>query len=257
MCCFSRAIERVEETRIYARGEGARQLVVYEMKLTAEGELAMVLPIPVAPGTTQIELVDLSGSPYFFPALEVAFLTELVLSKQAQSRGGPMLAVQNVGAFEASFVPTAADFDRLDPRFALPSSLWARIPEVQGFGFVVFKLREPPAPASFFDRMLGRRAPAAPRAVHPMAFWFPRADPARLFFPTLHVHDGDVHAEADFDHVLYAQPSEAPEGWERSASAFDHAMAGPGKALVLARTGARRTLEGTLPNRDTWLDDRG
>lgn len=255
MCCFSRAIERVEETRIYARGDGARQLVVYEMKLAAQGDLAMVLPIPVAPGTTEIELVDLSASPYFFSALEVSFQSELLLSKQAPSRHGPMLAVQRVGAFEASFVPTAADFDRLDPRFAIPSSLWARIPAVQGFGFVVFKLHEPPASSSFVDRMLGRRAPSALRAVHPMAFWFPRASPERLFFPTLHVHDGDVHAQADFDHVLYAQAATPPAGWEPSPKTFDAAMAGPGKSLVLPRAGARRMLKGTLPNADTWLDD--
>lgn len=256
MCCFSRAVERVEETRIYARAEAARQLVVYEMKLAAEGELAMVLPIPVAPGTTEIELVDLSGSPYFFSALQVSFLTEQVLSKQ--SRGGPTLAVQRVGAFEASFVPTASDFDRLDPRFAIPSTLWARIPEVQGFGFVVFKLHEPEpiASPSLFDRMLGRRAPTGLRAVHPMAFWFPRADRERLFFPTLHVHDGDVHAEAAFDHVLYAQTQSTPEGWEGSSTPFDQAMAGPGKSLVLPRVGARRALKGVLPNEDTWLDDR-
>ncbi len=256
MCCFSRAVERVEQTRIYARADGARQLVVYEMRLAAEGDLAMVLPIPVSHEAPAVELVDLSGSPWFFPALEAAFVGDLPARLAPQAKRAPALAVEKVGAFEASFVPSAADFDRLDPRFAIPSALWARIPEVEGFGFVVFKLHEPPAAPSWPDRLLGRTRPAALRGVHPMAFWFARADPDRLFFPTLHVHDGEVHADASFDHVLYAQTRDAPEGWEGSSSALDAVMAGPGKSLVLPRTGARLRLAGMLPNRDTWLADR-
>ena len=29
--------------------------------------------------------------------------------------------------------------------------------------------------------------------------------PDTLFFPTLHIHDGAVHAEEDYDHTLYFQ----------------------------------------------------
>lgn len=35
MCCFSRAIERVSRTSIFARAESERQLVVYETSLLA------------------------------------------------------------------------------------------------------------------------------------------------------------------------------------------------------------------------------
>jgi hypothetical protein len=38
-----------------------------------------------------------------------------------------------------------------------------------------------------------------------MAFEFPRANPEKLFFPTVHIHDGKVHPEAEFDHILYCQ----------------------------------------------------
>ena len=60
-------------------------------------------------------------------------------------------------------MPTVTDFDRLDPRFRLPNTVWAQLP-VQGFGFAVFKLRE--------TRKLAD--------VHPMAFRFPsRAERSR------------------------------------------------------------------------------
>jgi len=41
-----------------------------------------------------------------------------------------------------------------------------------------------------------------------MAFEFPRADAKKLFFPTVHIHDGQVHAQATFDHTLYCQKRE-------------------------------------------------
>lgn len=41
--------------------------------------------------------------------------------------------------------------------------------------------------------------------VHPMAFEFPRANPKKMFFPTVHIHDSKVHPEAEFDHTLYCQ----------------------------------------------------
>ena len=97
------------------------------------------------------------------------------------------LAVQQIGSYEASFVPSEADFRRLDERFRLPASTWASLPIYHDYGFAVFKLK------------------AGAHVVHPMAFEFPRRYPNRLFFPTVHIHDGKVHQTADFDHTLYCQ----------------------------------------------------
>jgi hypothetical protein len=97
------------------------------------------------------------------------------------------LAVVEVGNFEASFVPTIADFARLDERFRLPPKTWEALPGYRDYGFAVFKLKK------------------GKQQIHPMAFEFPRRDPARLFFPTVHVHDGKVNATAAFDHALYLQ----------------------------------------------------
>jgi hypothetical protein len=51
MCCFSRPVESVSATRIFARAdEGGRQVLVYSMLFQATEPLAMVLPLPVKEG---------------------------------------------------------------------------------------------------------------------------------------------------------------------------------------------------------------
>jgi hypothetical protein len=116
----------------------------------------------------------------------------------------PKLKVKDVGDFEASFVPTVADFDRLDERFRLPETIWTEtLPRYSDWGFAVFKLK------------------SQHQRVHPIALTFPRRDPEKLFFPTLHIHDGEFHDEADFDHALYCQISDGIRRnmmpWQESA----------------------------------------
>jgi hypothetical protein len=259
MCCFAfsgprswlaalltRPV-RVRDTQIFARLDGSTQLLAYAMQLRAPGDGAMILPIPVRPscGEHEVEFIDLSAAPDLFTRLHRAFMgPERTMAK----RGGfslpelprPRLVVRQVGAFEASFVPGVADFDRLDPRFRLPDAVWSQLP-VQGFGFAVFKLRETRGVAH----------------VHPMAFRFPTRDPARLFFPTLHVHDGEAHRTAEFDHALYYQRADASvdPGHQRAWDA--HAVreaAGRSRGLVDAGLPlARLTLAGKRANADTWV----
>lgn len=106
-----------------------------------------------------------------------------------------------VGSFEASFVPTVKDFARLDERFRLPNSVWDSLQQYKDWGFAVFKLKK------------------GAKRIHPMAFEFPRDNPNALFFPTVHIHDGQVHATAQFDHALYCQHSPARDTttrWQES-----------------------------------------
>ncbi len=50
MCCFSRPVISVSQTRIFARSaEQGRQLLIYQMALNANQDLAMILPLPVPP----------------------------------------------------------------------------------------------------------------------------------------------------------------------------------------------------------------
>lgn len=196
MCCFSRPVTSVSATKIFARAAGAgRQFLAYSMVYKAAEDLAMVLPLPVPAGTKDdaVQFIDLHGYPRFFDDLRAGFPEEVSRSAgNSRSRSVPAaaaapLAVVQVGSFEASFVPGVKDFARLDARFRLPDSAFAKLPAYQRYGFAVFKLKR------------------TATSVHPMAFSFPTAEPGRLFFPTVHIHDGDVNSHAHFDHQLYCQ----------------------------------------------------
>ena len=60
------------------------------------------------------------------------------------------------------------------------------MPQYTDYGFAVFQLAA------------GLLKP------HPMAFEF-QAKHSSLYFPTVHIHDGEVHENEEFEHVLYLQ----------------------------------------------------
>ncbi|MBW2460810.1 MAG: hypothetical protein JRH11_04130 [Deltaproteobacteria bacterium] len=229
MCCFSQSVEHISNTKIFARSlpEG-RQALVYSMSFKAVGELAMILPLPVPPGPAEdaVRFVSLEGYDDFFKDMKTAFPVSMApqaggLSHNLAFEASASLVVHDVGDFEASFVPTMKDFERLDERFKLSPDVWARLPRYADWGFAVFKLKGGDKPG-LFDQLRGRTG-AKKNDVHPMAFEFPRRDPEALFFPTVHIHDGEVHDKAAFDHTLYGQPDTEPEPaagatpWEKSA----------------------------------------
>lgn len=193
---FSRPVEHVSATKIFARElADGRQALVYSMQLATREPLAMILPVPVpADGPDDaVELVNLERYPDFFHDLKRAYPETLLFAAQPKSRSllrgsAKTLAVQQVGAFEASFVPHPRDFARLDPRFRLPPNVLSALPQYADWGFVVFQLKK-----------------SSRVEIHPMAFRFPRREPSSIFFPTVHVHDGAVPAVAKFDHHLFAQ----------------------------------------------------
>jgi hypothetical protein len=248
MCCFSRPVESVTATRIFARGfpAGARQYVVYSMRLQAKENLAMILPLPVAPGGQEdaVQFISLKGYPDFFGAMESGFPLPASTSDSKSVMMYPAarsLVVRDVGSFRASYVPSVADFARLDAQFRLPAATWEKLPQYKTYGFAVFQLK-----------------PGA-RTIHPMAFSFPRARARDLFFPTVHIHDGKVHPVAEFDHLLYCQrnPGEKPSlrRWTESPSLA-------GSFVDPKRSGGivdpdqhcyRLPLHGSLKNQDTRL----
>jgi hypothetical protein len=118
MCIFTGAVHDVSSTAIFARQtDNSRQVLVYSMALVASADVAMVLPLPVPPGSPEqaVRFIDLSAYPEFFDDINEAVYRE--------SFGGQQpLVVHEVGSFEASFVPTRHDFARLDERFARLSS---------------------------------------------------------------------------------------------------------------------------------------
>jgi hypothetical protein len=251
MCCFTRPVKTVNSTRVFAReGQGASQFVVYQMNLEAKEDLAMVLPLPTdrSKGEAALEFINLEDYPVFFSDLESGFAKWLALSASAgtrsMSKGEPKLKVFEVGSFEASFVPTGEDFSRLDERFRFPKGVWDQLPEHRRFGFAVFKLK------------------SGARKYHPMALSFQRSDSSRLFFPTIHIHDGKFHLQAKFDHVLYCQPGRSPldvMGWEESRTqAGQFTNVEKTKGIIDANEHCyKKELTGKLANRDTLVEKIG
>lgn len=208
MCCFTGKVEEVKNTRIFGRvGERGNQVLIYQMSVNVPQDLAIMLPIPVKKGVGEGGVKFFDFSKYqrvfedlweMFPAQSYSADPFAFAPAAAASRA---LKVVSVGSYDASFVPTIADFGRLDARFRLPEGVWAKLPGYEDFGFAVFKLK--PGNAQ----------------VHAMAFSFPTALAGTVFFPTLHIHDGEVHAKETFDHTLYLQGTGlnvVGGGWEES-----------------------------------------
>jgi hypothetical protein len=255
MCCFSRPVQDVSATKIFARWTSAsegvlRQCVVYQMKYAALEDLAMVLPIPVAPGSGEkaVKFINLEIHADLFERLHECFpVPDAPFYRSNSDRATPeplpekKLEVVQVGSFEASFVPTVKDFARLDERFRLPAGVWESLPQYAAWGFAVFKLK------------------AASKTVHPMAFDFPHpAEPKGLFFPTVHIHDGKVHKKAKFDHTLYTQRT-AVRGaqlmdWAESPGLAEGHLKKDYAGLVQLKGHVhRKELAGNLVNEDIWV----
>jgi hypothetical protein len=245
MCCFSGRIDKVAGTHIFARAaKEGRQFLVYSMFLATKEDVAMILPIPTPKKSKEdaVRFISLKGYPDFFTDLFKGFPTRghsnsLSLGG-AKAKEEKKLKVVEVGAFEASFVPAVKDFARLDERFKLPAATWDSLPAYRDYGFAVFKLKKGEA------------------KVHPMAFEFPRADRRRLFFPTVHIHDGKVHKTALFDHILYAQVSgEDVQDWTESPQPAGLFMKIDKTAGIVDGDGHayQLSIKGKKPNQDTWL----
>ena len=202
MCCFAGAVESVSDTNLFARLTGTgTQILVYQMRFETQEENAMILPLPVATPAREdfVRFISLQKYDLFFNHLDEAFpvirppsrgFTDAPQANFADSLAAPKLVVQEVGDFVASFVPTMNDFSRLDPRFVIPRSSWDKIPAYKDYGFAVFQLKN----------LSGKP--------HPIAFEFRTRLKDEIFFPTVHIHDGEVHRREKFDHTLYLQNAE-------------------------------------------------
>ena len=201
MCCFAGPVKSVTDTNLFARlTSSGTQMLVYQMKFETEKENAMILPLPVTKQVREdsLRFVSLKEYDNFFDDLDDAFpdiqpqsrTTLGALVDSAVASEAPKLAVHEVGDFVASFVPTMNDFSRLDQKFVIPKSSWDKIPQYSDYGFAVFQLKS----------LKGKP--------HPMAFEFETRLENQIFFPTVHIHDGEVHKREHFDHTLYLQSEE-------------------------------------------------
>lgn len=261
---FSGRVPAVSGTRIYAgpRDEAASayQRIAYQMTAAVPDSLAMVLPIPTPPNPAEdaVTFVDMSSCAWFFTQLDTLFPAEQTTVMGAPlARGGfgppQNLVVHDVGDFEASFVPSLSDFARLDERFRLPDEVWSKLPQYADWSFCVFKLKPQPGQKKGLFSFFSSDPPPPPRKHHPMAFDFPRRNPHEIFFPTVHVHDGEVHDTADFDHSLYVQldgPAEGLKGWESQGRDTPRLLDAALKFVRPERRMFRKHVKGSHPNRD-------
>lgn len=234
MCIFSREVKSVSATKIFASiayadlpwiGPGrrpyVRQTLVYENQYAASDELAMVLPIPAALGSSSIELIDMSSRRKFFEALEALFSDPYTKSLGGRgrfmTRGGP-LPVISCGDYLVSICPRQEDMKQLHPMFQVDSDIWddESLQHYRSYSFVVAKLK------------------AGTQKMSPLAFSFVSKLASAVYFPTLHVHDGRLPARAEFDHTLYleAPPYSSVSQLERD-SQFEAVYGGPGEAWEL------------------------
>jgi hypothetical protein len=247
MCCFSQPVDYVRATQIFARpSKDSGQFVVYSMNLKAGSDLAMILPIPTpkAPKEDAVNFINLEKYPDFFDEMRTGFPEPKAPAGRVKEdapkplAAPPKLKVVEVGSFVASFVPTVKDFARLDEQFRLPDGTWDKLPQYKDYGFAVFKLKK------------------GEQKVHPMAFEFPRADKSKLFFPTVHIHDGKVHERAGFDHVLYCQGADTGMRWRESPQPAEMFLKklDQAKGVVDGKGHVyREVMVGTFKNQDTWV----
>lgn len=208
MCCFSRPVVSVTDTNIFARiASDGWQYLVYQMNFETAEDNAIILPLPVklpADEEETLEFISLEEYGNFFKHLNRGF--PLAVSREPSNSARddakvgsarPLLAVHEVGDFIASFVPQVEDFDRLDEQFQIPKETWDELPAYSDYGFAVFQLKS-------------RKGKP-----HPMAFRFrsrlAESDGGSVFFPTVHIHDGEVHDKEGFDHTLFLQAPEFDE----------------------------------------------
>ena len=246
MCCFSQPVDLIADTNIFARAsKDGKQFLVYAMTMSAKEDLAMILPIPTPKASKEdaVKFINLEKYADFFKDMRDGYPVPKPPRGGDKNLGdNKALKVVEVGSYEASFVPAVKDFSRLDERFRLPTEVWDKLPQYKDYGFVVFKLKKT-------DKEKGAGK------VHPMAFEFPRADSKKLFFPTVHIHDGKVHDKAGFDHALYCQSSgeDLMMKWQESPQPAGLFMNIEKSLGILEKDGHcyRRELRGNLKNEDT------
>lgn len=262
MCMFPCTVISVNNTQIFARLSGnGTQFLAYQMTYNSDQPNAMILPLPVKQPAedSAVRFIDLKHYETFFEDLDNGFPFHqgfgFGCSSSDKTSSRSDLEVVKVGNYIASFVPTLSDFSRLDARFRLPEETWQKLPSYKDFGFAVFQLA------------------AGSLKPHPMAFEFPTTK-SELFFPTVHVHDGEVHDSDEFDHILYMQHAgfdsrvyayqnsyieDVSTGLIRSKNRASHFCNVDQTAGLVDRNLLvhRKFLQGKLPNADTIIKVSG
>jgi hypothetical protein len=241
MCIFSGKINEVTNTCIFARMTSPNvQAIVYQMAMDAPQDVAMILPIPVIPGAkeTDLRFINLKTYSHFFSSLDRGFSSGDPFATLGPDEDS--LQVHQVGSYIASFAPNMDSLGKLDRRFQLPAGILEKAGPYADYGFAVFQYKP------------------GKQKIHPMALVFATRFADRLYFPTVHIHDGEVHEKEKFDHKLYCQlqgfGGRAMLNWEESSSnAVVFAQAGLSQGILNPATHVYRlAMRGEFENKDQW-----
>lgn len=241
MCMFTQLVLDVSNTKIFARLDEGYQYLAYQMDFSSEDDVAMILPIPtpVNSGEDAIQFINFKKHDRFFEDLHQLFVEQTRSMFLGYTKGisRSMLKVHDVGNFKATFVPTLTDFDRVDKQFKFDDTVWDKLPQYKDWSFVVFKLK-----------------PGTVK-VHPMVFKFPSRFTDRVYFPTMHIHDGEIHDEEMFNHKLYYQPEWIKSGdtqingWKTATTGYRNFSG----ILKVKFPILQKEVNGILENNDHWI----
>ncbi len=245
MCIFTGTIEPiVSATKILVAMLAMNlQLTVYQNKVIADGNVAMILPVP----GPRVYMVDLSSYANLFNDLEQDLPYNPYAGMLSLRRDAPrvMLDIQRVGSYDVSVAANLIDLEALDwSHFALTPAVLTILRKhyASNFSFCVARLRQSASP-------------------HPIAYIHERID-SQMFIPTR--HEGHANHAVKWDHsiFMYAQPEDRLGFNSRRAITLRHTSlyalqqaihaAVPGANLLSphAATLFRQEIHGIRPNSD-------
>lgn len=187
---FLGPVKSFSAVKMFARdGEGGRQYLIFGAEVDAGEKAVAVLPLPVAPRTTEedVRFFDFEAYPNFFLDLDTGFpggIAEPRPPGSAQQQAGqPQPDPPPVATMKRRYFPDRAAWAESE-EFAFESNgMFDAGKQYADYGFVVCLI------------------PAGRQRLTPLAFDFPRKKPNGLFFPL--AAEGKQGASAQ----LYAQPS--------------------------------------------------
>jgi hypothetical protein len=188
MCIISKPVQSVSKTQIFAMPvPGERQLTVYKNHVSSREENLMILPVPYP------DTIEFHTNPFLLDIFTDLHRSLYWTSESrnempnAWTRSATMLPVMKIGSYRVSVVPSAEEFNRLDPSvFAFPYDLQELLNSYSPlFGFVCCRLN------------------AGGHEYEPLAYTHKQLYTNELFLPTRHYHPNDFGIDADWDHEIY------------------------------------------------------
>lgn len=207
MCIFSRPIDKVGQTRIFAATlTGGRQVIVYANSVASSAQKnAMILPFPTGP-CAMFDTTGMKGpgsSIPFFDRLHDMFHPKTRSPEPAQA-----LRVDRVGDFLCSYADSIADLERVDASVMIvePDTLeFIKRSYPTGFGFLICKLAE------------GVTNEHAYSPIGYVCNRLPTASGGSLFVPTMH-----EHGSASSGSAAGGGPAAGPVLGEGAEPEWDH-----------------------------------